>query len=70
MGQPTVGSNPTLSATIQLIACAVGCIFLTWCLQEGETVAYRWVSREEFLSLREEELVTKRMQGFLPELRG
>lgn len=39
-------------------------------LQEGETVAYRWVSREEFLSLREEELVTKRMQGFLPELRG
>ena len=39
-------------------------------LQEGETMAYRWVSREEFLSLREEELVTKRMQGFLPELRG
>lgn len=39
-------------------------------LQEGETVAYRWVSREEFLSLRSGELVTKRMQGFLPELRG
>ena len=39
-------------------------------LQEGETVAYRWVSRAEFLSLRGEELVTKRMQGFLPELRG
>ena len=39
-------------------------------LQEGETVAYRWVSREEFLSLRNGELVTKRVQGFLPELRG
>ena len=39
-------------------------------LQEGETVAYRWVSRTEFRSLRSEELVTKRMQGFLPELRG
>ena len=39
-------------------------------LQAGETVAYRWVSRTEFRSLREEELVTKRMQGFLPELRG
>lgn len=39
-------------------------------LQEGETVAYRWVSRTEFLSLRSGELVTKRMQGFLPELRG
>ena len=39
-------------------------------LQEGETVAYRWVSRTELLSLRSGELVTKRMQGFLPELRG
>ena len=39
-------------------------------LQEGETVAYRWVSRTEFLSLRSGGLVTKRMQGFLPELRG
>ena len=39
-------------------------------LQEGETVAYRWVSREELLSLREEELVTKRMQGFLTEQQG
>ena len=36
-------------------------------LQAGETVAYRWVSRTEFLSLRGEELVTKRMQGFLKE---
>ena len=36
-------------------------------LQEGETVAYRWVSRAEFLSLRGGELVTKRMQGFLKE---
>ena len=39
-------------------------------LQEGETVAYRWVSREEFRSLRNGELVTRRVQGFLPELRG
>ena len=36
-------------------------------LLEGETVAYRWVSRTEFLSLRSGELVTKRMQGFLKE---
>ena len=39
-------------------------------LQEGETVAYRWVSREELIALRNGELVTKRMQGFLSELRG
>ena len=39
-------------------------------LQEGETVAYRWVSREELTAMREAELVTRRMQGFLSELRG
>ena len=39
-------------------------------LQEGETVAYRWVSREELVAMRKEELVTKRMQGFLTELQG
>ena len=39
-------------------------------LQEGETVAYRWVSREELIALRNGELVTKRMQGFLTELQG
>ena len=39
-------------------------------LQEGETVAFRWVSREELTAMRKEELVTKRMQGFLTELQG
>ena len=51
MGQPTVGSNPTLSATIQLIACAVGCIFLTSCLQEGETVDKMYADRETILAM-------------------
>ena len=51
MGQPTVGSNPTLSATIQLIAYAVGCIFLTWCLQEGETVDKMYADRETILAM-------------------
>ena len=50
--QRTVGSNPTLSATIQLNACAVGCIFLTWCLQEGETVDKMYADRETILALR------------------
>ena len=49
---PTVGSNPTLSATIQLIACAMGCIFLTWCLQEGEIVDKMYADRETILTLR------------------
>lgn len=37
-------------------------------LQEGETVAFQWVSREELLNMKEEELVTKRMQLFIEEL--
>lgn len=37
-------------------------------LQEGETCAYRWVSREELMNLPAKELVTSRVQCFLPEL--
>ena len=39
-------------------------------LQEGETVAFRWVSREELLAMRRDELVTERMQGFIDELQN
>lgn len=38
-------------------------------LQEGETSAYRWVSKEELLSMKKEELITERMQGFIDELK-
>ncbi len=38
-------------------------------LQEGETSAYKWVSREELLSMKDDELVTRRMQGFIDELK-
>ncbi len=34
-------------------------------LQEGETIAYRWVSLEALRHLPPEELVTNRMQAFL-----
>ena len=37
-------------------------------LQEGETSAFRWVSREELLRMKKEELVTERMQRFIGEL--
>ncbi len=36
-------------------------------LQEGETTAYRWVRREELLSMRRDELATDRIQRFIPE---
>lgn len=38
-------------------------------LQEGETVAFKWVSREELLSMKKSELVTERMQAFITGLK-
>ena len=37
-------------------------------LQEGETINYKWVSREILRSMRENELVTRRMQAFVTDL--
>lgn len=39
-------------------------------LQEGETVDFRWVGRDELLSMKRDQLVTERMQRFLEELKG
>lgn len=39
-------------------------------LQEGETVAFRWVGRDELLAMKQDELVTERMQRFIEELKG
>lgn len=38
-------------------------------LQEGETVAYKWVNRDELIDMKRSELVTERMQRFITELR-
>ena len=43
--------------------CVTDCAKDSITLQEGETVAWRWVSRQELLEMRDDELVTKRMQG-------
>lgn len=37
-------------------------------LQEGETIAFRWVSRDKLLTMGENELVTKRIWQFISEL--
>ena len=36
-------------------------------LQEGETSAYKWVTKDELISMKKEELVTERMQKFIDE---
>ena len=38
-------------------------------LQEGETIAYRWISAEELKRMSRDELVTRRIQLFVKELR-
>ncbi len=48
--------------------CVTNCAKNSIILQEGETSAYRWVSRDELVSLKKSELVTERMQGFISEL--
>ncbi len=38
-------------------------------LQEGETSAYKWVTKDELISMNKDELVTERMQRFVDELK-
>ena len=38
-------------------------------LQDGETIAYKWVSREELLSMPKNKLLTERIQKFIDELK-
>lgn len=37
-------------------------------LQDGETIAYKWVSKDELLSMKKSKLATERMQQFITEL--
>ncbi|MDE7164967.1 MAG: NUDIX hydrolase [Clostridiales bacterium] len=38
-------------------------------LQEGETIAYKWVNRDQLLSMCDDELITYRVQKFIDELK-
>ncbi len=38
-------------------------------LQEGETSAFRWVTKDQLISMKKDELSTERMQRFIDELR-
>ena len=58
-------SNDTIYLEIFCVTnCNKDCITL----QDGETIAYKWVSRSELVSLKKSELVTERMQKFIEEL--
>ena len=58
-------SNDTIYVELLCVTnCNKDCITL----QDGETIAYKWVSRSELVSLKKSELVTERMQKFIEEL--
>ena len=49
--------------------CVTDCRKDSVILQEGETSAYKWVTQDELLSMKREELVTQRMQNFVDDLK-
>ncbi len=50
--------------------CVTDCKKDSIILQDGETIAYKWVSRNELISMKESELITERMQKFMEELQS
>lgn len=49
--------------------CVTNCAKDAVVLQEGETSAYKWVTRDELISMKKDELVTERMQRLIDELK-
>lgn len=50
--------------------CITDCDKSSVVLQEGETSDYRWVDRNTLLNMKNNELITERMQLFVDELKG
>ena len=61
-----VVSPETRSIYVQFL-CVTDCAKDAVTLQAGETVAWRWVSREALLSMDGSELLPSRMKGFIME---
>ncbi|MBR1559932.1 MAG: NUDIX hydrolase [Clostridia bacterium] len=49
--------------------CVTDCDKSSIVLQEGETSAYKWVTRDALISMKKEELLTDRMQKLIDELK-
>lgn len=61
--------NPANHSIYVEFLCVTDCDKTCVALQEGETSAYKWVTKDELISMKKEELVTERMQKFIDELR-
>ena len=65
-----VGIVRGISSFYAEFICTTDCDKHSVALQEGETTDYRWVSKEELLAMTPEELITHRIQRFVPELKS
>lgn len=65
-----VGQETTGNTIYVEFLCVTSCKKDSIALQEGETIAYRWVSRDELIAMKKSELVTERMQRFIKELQS
>lgn len=65
-----VGRVTTNDTVYVEFLCVTNCDKGSIVLQDGETIAYKWVSRNELVTMKKSELVTERMQKFIKELQA
>lgn len=63
-----VGRVTAKDAVYVEFLCVTNCDKDSIILQPGETIAFKWVSRNELVAMKKSELVTERMQKFMSEL--
>ncbi|MBO4309518.1 MAG: NUDIX hydrolase [Lachnospiraceae bacterium] len=61
--------NPVTRSAYVDFFCETDCDKESIVLQDGETVDFKWVTKEELMNMSDEELVTKRMFKFIDELK-
>ena len=62
--------NPDNKSIYVEFLCITECKKDSVVLQEGETSDYKWVTKEDLLLMKNDELVTQRMQKFIDELKA
>lgn len=64
-----VVGNPEPSVYVEYL-CVTDCDKDSVILQDGETSDYKWVTKDELLNMKNNELVTDRTEKFIDELKG
>lgn len=61
-------NDKTHSVYVEFL-CVTNCEKTCIQMQDGETIDYKWVSREDLITMSKNELVTERMQKYIDELK-